>query len=81
MHCKYYFLFIYLKKKKKSFICYNLPFNFRLPAWGCRQVAKLLGVKFEIRGHENIVKDTGCIVLINHQSSFDLCGKPAALIR
>lgn len=46
----------------------------RIPSWGARQVAKLLGVKYQLRGHENIVKDSGTIVLMNHQSALDLCG-------
>ncbi|XP_043476957.1 1-acyl-sn-glycerol-3-phosphate acyltransferase beta isoform X1 [Leptopilina heterotoma] len=47
--------------------------NALIPAWGCRQVAKLLGMDFHIRGKENIVRDSGCIVFVNHQSSLDLC--------
>lgn len=47
--------------------------NALLPAWGARQIAKILGMKFHVRGKENIVQDTGCVVLINHQSSLDLC--------
>ncbi|XP_051158690.1 1-acyl-sn-glycerol-3-phosphate acyltransferase beta-like isoform X2 [Leptopilina boulardi] len=47
--------------------------NALIPAWGCRQIAKLLGMKFHIRGKENIVRDSGCIVFVNHQSSLDLC--------
>lgn len=33
-----------------------------------------MGFNFIIRGHENIVKDTGAIVIINHQSAVDLMG-------
>ncbi|XP_046415608.1 1-acyl-sn-glycerol-3-phosphate acyltransferase beta isoform X1 [Neodiprion fabricii] len=47
--------------------------NALIPAWGARQIAKLLGIQFHVRGKENIVKDTGCVVLINHQSGLDLC--------
>ncbi|XP_012254396.2 1-acyl-sn-glycerol-3-phosphate acyltransferase beta [Athalia rosae] len=47
--------------------------NALVPAWGARQIAKLLGMQFEVRGKENIVSDTGCVVLINHQSGLDLC--------
>ena len=36
---------------------------------------KLLGIKFELRGHENIVQDSGCVVLMNHQSALDVLGK------
>lgn len=51
------------------FYCY------RLPAWGARQISKILGLKWEIRGLDNIVQNSGCVVLINHQSALDLLGK------
>lgn len=44
------------------------------PAWGCRQLCKALGVTMEIRGLENIRKEHGSVVLMNHQSALDLCG-------
>lgn len=47
----------------------------RIPAAGCRASCKLLGLKTEVKGKENIVKDSGCVVLINHQSALDLIGK------
>ncbi|XP_066588380.1 1-acyl-sn-glycerol-3-phosphate acyltransferase beta [Prorops nasuta] len=47
--------------------------NALLPAWCVKNTGKILGVNFVIRGHENIVEDSGCVVLINHQSSIDLC--------
>ncbi|KAK9511467.1 hypothetical protein O3M35_000116 [Rhynocoris fuscipes] len=46
--------------------------NALLPAWGARQISKILGLKWEMRGHKNIVQDVGTIVLINHQSYLDL---------
>ncbi|KAL1131723.1 hypothetical protein AAG570_011336 [Ranatra chinensis] len=46
--------------------------NALLPAWGARQISKLLGLQWKMRGQQNIVGDTGCIVLINHQSGIDL---------
>jgi hypothetical protein len=46
-----------------------------LPAWSERQLSKLLGIKFEMRGHENIVQDSGCVVLMNHQSALDILGE------
>ncbi|KAJ9592758.1 hypothetical protein L9F63_015574 [Diploptera punctata] len=46
--------------------------NALLPAWCERQLSKLLGIKFEMKGHENIVEDSGCVVLINHQSALDI---------
>nr|CAD7204614.1 unnamed protein product [Timema douglasi] len=42
------------------------------PAWGARQISKLLGLQWEVRGMENAVNDTGCVILINHQSALDL---------
>lgn len=46
--------------------------NALLPAWGARQISKILGLKWELRGRENIIQDSGCVVLINHQSAIDL---------
>ncbi|XP_058801737.1 1-acyl-sn-glycerol-3-phosphate acyltransferase beta [Phymastichus coffea] len=47
--------------------------NALIPAFGCRLTAKLIGLNYQLRGKENIVKDEGAIVLINHQSNLDLC--------
>ncbi|XP_011872696.1 PREDICTED: 1-acyl-sn-glycerol-3-phosphate acyltransferase alpha isoform X3 [Vollenhovia emeryi] len=47
--------------------------NALMPARGVVTIAKIIGMNFRIRGKENIVKDSGCVVLINHQSSLDLC--------
>lgn len=41
-------------------------------AWGARQVSKLLNLSWHMRGKEHIVQDTGCVLLINHQSALDL---------
>ncbi|CAH0389204.1 unnamed protein product [Bemisia tabaci] len=46
--------------------------NGLLPSWGARQISKCLGLKWSVRGTENIVQDTGCVILINHQSAVDL---------
>ncbi|XP_046668858.1 1-acyl-sn-glycerol-3-phosphate acyltransferase beta-like isoform X2 [Homalodisca vitripennis] len=46
--------------------------NALMPAWGARQVSRLLGLKWEMQGKDNIVKDSGCVVVINHQSGLDL---------
>jgi 1-acyl-sn-glycerol-3-phosphate acyltransferase len=45
-----------------------------MPARGAVLIAKIIGMNFRFRGKENIVKDSGSVVLINHQSSLDLCG-------
>lgn len=48
--------------------------SFRVPARCVVIIAKIIGINFRFRGKENIVKDSGSVVLINHQSSLDLCG-------
>ncbi|KAL0131432.1 hypothetical protein PUN28_002751 [Cardiocondyla obscurior] len=47
--------------------------NALMPARCVVIIAKIIGMNFRFRGKENIVKDSGCVVLINHQSSLDLC--------
>ncbi|XP_014218260.1 1-acyl-sn-glycerol-3-phosphate acyltransferase beta [Copidosoma floridanum] len=47
--------------------------NALIPAWGARFVAKLIGINYQIRGKENIVQNSGAVVMINHQSNLDLC--------
>lgn len=49
--------------------------SFRVPAWGCRRLLRLLGVTFEVRGVENIQHKSGGVVVINHQSAVDLGSK------
>lgn len=46
--------------------------NALLPALGCKIISQLLGMSTIVRGKENILKDQGCVVLINHQSALDL---------
>ncbi|KAK9511571.1 hypothetical protein O3M35_000203 [Rhynocoris fuscipes] len=51
------------------------PMDYRnglLPCWGIRQAAKILGLKWVIRGHKNIVQDVGTVVVANHQSCLDV---------
>ncbi|XP_054742798.1 1-acyl-sn-glycerol-3-phosphate acyltransferase alpha [Anastrepha obliqua] len=48
--------------------------NAFIPAWGCRQLCKALGVTMMVQGLENIRVEHGAVVLINHQSFLDLCG-------
>lgn len=43
-----------------------------LPAWGCKLILASMGLTFEVRGHENIDRNKGGVVLINHQSGIDL---------
>ncbi|XP_073981529.1 1-acyl-sn-glycerol-3-phosphate acyltransferase alpha-like isoform X2 [Rhodnius prolixus] len=46
--------------------------NALLPAWGARQISRILGLKWKMKGHKNIVQNVGTVVLINHQSCIDL---------
>lgn len=55
--------------------------SFRMPARCVVRIAKIIGIKFRFRGKENILKDSGCVVLINHQSSLDLCGNYNQLLQ
>ncbi|KMQ82025.1 1-acyl-sn-glycerol-3-phosphate acyltransferase alpha [Lasius niger] len=55
--------------------------NALMPARCVVKVAKIIGIKFRFRGKENIIKDSGCVVLINHQSSLDLCGNYNRLLQ
>lgn len=51
------------------------PMNYRnalLPCWSLRQIGLLFGLTWEVRGRENIVNDSGSIVIVNHQSALDL---------
>ncbi|XP_077298094.1 1-acyl-sn-glycerol-3-phosphate acyltransferase alpha-like [Arctopsyche grandis] len=48
------------------------PDNALIPAWGCRQIAKIMGLTWEVRGAENIDNSKGSVVIMNHQSSLDL---------
>lgn len=51
-------------------------YQFRLfcsiPAWCIVKVGQLIGASFEIQGLENIDKNAGGVVVINHQSAIDL---------
>ncbi|KAJ3640669.1 hypothetical protein Zmor_027216 [Zophobas morio] len=46
--------------------------NALIPAAGILFGCRLLGVTTSLEGHENIIRDSGCVVLINHQSMLDL---------
>lgn len=53
----------------------SLHFNLdRNPAWGVRNFIALFGNSFEVRGAENINRNKGGLVLINHQSIIDISG-------
>ncbi|XP_074025565.1 1-acyl-sn-glycerol-3-phosphate acyltransferase alpha isoform X1 [Leptinotarsa decemlineata] len=46
--------------------------NALIPAAGLRASLSFLGLKYTVEGHENIVKNSGSVILINHQSFLDL---------
>ncbi|XP_056637161.1 1-acyl-sn-glycerol-3-phosphate acyltransferase alpha-like [Diorhabda sublineata] len=46
--------------------------NALLPSAGFRGLCKILGLKYSIEGQEHIVRNSGSVVLINHQSILDL---------
>ncbi|XP_058453578.1 1-acyl-sn-glycerol-3-phosphate acyltransferase alpha-like isoform X2 [Malaya genurostris] len=46
--------------------------NALLPAYLCTKFGAMLGVSFEVRGKENIHRQHGGVVLMNHQSALDL---------
>lgn len=48
---------------------------FSLPAWSLKMVGRFLGIRFSVSGKENIIENSACVVLINHQSIVDLLGK------
>ncbi|XP_076301081.1 1-acyl-sn-glycerol-3-phosphate acyltransferase beta-like isoform X2 [Lasioglossum baleicum] len=41
-------------------------------AWGLKEGLRFLGVRYHIRGKENLIHDSGSIILVNHQSAIDL---------
>ncbi|KAK6641083.1 hypothetical protein RUM44_012784 [Polyplax serrata] len=46
--------------------------NALIPAAGLRLIKRLFGFRWKVMGHQNIVRDSGSVVLINHQSIIDL---------
>ncbi|XKL67298.1 hypothetical protein PGB90_002789 [Kerria lacca] len=46
--------------------------NALLPAWSLKMVGRFLGIRFSVSGKENIIENSACVVLINHQSIVDL---------
>ncbi|XP_015114115.1 1-acyl-sn-glycerol-3-phosphate acyltransferase alpha [Diachasma alloeum] len=46
--------------------------NALIPAWQLRKILNLIGLKFVVQGKENIVKNSGAVIVINHQSGLDL---------
>lgn len=48
------------------------PRNALIPAAGLRACCSVLGITLKVEGLENIIKGSGSVVLINHQSMLDL---------
>ncbi|XP_065346649.1 1-acyl-sn-glycerol-3-phosphate acyltransferase alpha-like [Cloeon dipterum] len=46
--------------------------NGQLPAWLLRWCMRMIGITYEVKGKQNILKDSGAVVLMNHQSILDL---------
>ncbi|EEB14300.1 1-acyl-sn-glycerol-3-phosphate acyltransferase alpha, putative [Pediculus humanus corporis] len=78
---RYYAKFTYFSLHSAFFATFFLPIMFfrprnwknaLIPAAGLRLIKRLFGFKWKIKGHENIVQDSGAVVLINHQSIIDL---------
>ncbi|XP_055381962.1 1-acyl-sn-glycerol-3-phosphate acyltransferase-like [Condylostylus longicornis] len=42
------------------------------PTWVCKHFSRLLGITMEVRGLENIRRNHGSVVIMNHQSALDL---------
>ncbi|XP_034934626.1 1-acyl-sn-glycerol-3-phosphate acyltransferase alpha [Chelonus insularis] len=48
--------------------------NLLLASSICHNVSNLLGLRWELKGRENLERDQACIVVANHQSSLDILG-------
>lgn len=46
----------------------------RMASKFCQHISMLIGIKWDIRGHEILAQDQACIVIANHQSSLDVLG-------
>ncbi|CAK9796488.1 1-acyl-sn-glycerol-3-phosphate acyltransferase alpha [Anthophora plagiata] len=46
--------------------------NALVTSWCIIQCCKFLGITYRVRGEENIVKDSGSVLLVNHQSALDM---------
>lgn len=40
----------------------------------CHHASYLLGLRWELRGRENLEKEQACVIVANHQSSLDVLG-------
>ncbi|KOC69133.1 1-acyl-sn-glycerol-3-phosphate acyltransferase alpha, partial [Habropoda laboriosa] len=46
--------------------------NALVTAWCIRQCCKFIGLTYRVRGKENIVNESGSVILVNHQSALDM---------
>ena len=60
---------IFFKRHKLIFVFY------RFSGIVAQFIVRLLGVQYDIRGTENIRKENGGVVLLNHQSALDIISK------
>lgn len=49
-------------------------FIHRVSSAGCKHMSKVIGIKWTLRGSENLSKDRTCVFVANHQSSLDVQG-------
>ncbi|KAJ8918029.1 hypothetical protein NQ315_011485 [Exocentrus adspersus] len=48
--------------------------NLLLASTFCRHISSLIGIRWILRGKENLEKEQACIIVSNHQSSLDILG-------
>ncbi|VEN44522.1 unnamed protein product [Callosobruchus maculatus] len=46
--------------------------NLLLASDFCKQISRVIGIKWILRGKEHLEKDQACIIISNHQSSIDI---------
>ncbi|KAI5642519.1 acyltransferase domain-containing protein [Phthorimaea operculella] len=56
------------------------PRNALIPAWFLRVTSRMLGMRWTVRGLENIDNSRGAVLLLNHQTGLDLYGNVGAVL-
>ncbi|CAH0386919.1 unnamed protein product [Bemisia tabaci] len=78
---RYYFKFVFFMAAVVFFSTILIPVMIWQPrswkngyrtSWSIRLISKMVGVNWQIRGQENVVKNNGAVVVINHQSALDM---------
>lgn len=59
---------------KIQLICIFALTSYRIPAALLRISARMLGIRWSVRGLQNVDNSRGAVVLLNHQTSLDLYG-------